>query len=368
MLVAMAFASGACGDDGGGGSADSCSFENCSGCCDGNECVTNTTTLFCGEDGRACNRCNTGDICSAGVCTAEADCSQCPNSGCCLDGTQCMEGNTRQACGSDGEACTVCSDTGDVCGETSRSCEATPCDSTTCSDGCCTAEGECKKVGAVGQNKDACGNDGDACEVCATSDISCTAGACVPAGSTCLDFCTDGCCMGETCVDLVMQDNASCGQANGNTAVNCAACTGDDNCAQGVCTAGPAWVVTISSATIADTDLDGEAWDFGFGAGVLPDAEIAGGLGGEDPDDFLVPFESNTLTPVWNYTAGSYSQADLVAKGLNLVFTDDDLAVDDPMGECTFTITQGDLDAGTKTQAVCGTKVTDLKIDFALVQ
>jgi hypothetical protein len=59
---------------------------------------------------------------------------------------------------------------------------------------------------------------------------------------------------------------------------------------------------------------------------------------------------------------------DLVANGLNLVFTDDDLAFDDPMGDCIFTITQADLDAGTKTQAVCGPKVTDLKIDFTLVQ
>ena len=171
--------------------------------------------------------------------------------------------------------------------------------------------------------------------------------------------------MGETCVDIKMQDNAACGTPSGDTGVACAACVDPDNCAQGTCTSGPAWVITIASATIAPTDLDDESWD-GFGG--LPDPELTGGLGGQPADDFLVPFDSNTLSPVWNYTVGSYGQADLIAEGLFLVFTDDDVAFDDPMGECTVIVTPIDLAAGTKTYATCGTKVTDLKIDFALVQ
>jgi hypothetical protein len=171
--------------------------------------------------------------------------------------------------------------------------------------------------------------------------------------------------MGETCVDVKMQDNAACG-----TAVVCGACTGSDNCAQGTCAVGAAWVITIVSATIADTNLDGNDWDGGLTlpASRPPDPEVAGGLGGQAADDFLAPSQPNTLTPVWDYTAGSYGQADLIAEGLFLVFTDDDVAFDDPMGECTVIVTPTDLAAGTKTYATCGASVTDLKIDFALVQ
>lgn len=354
-----------CGPDDDGAGPATCNFENCSGCCDGTRCVTTVSEDQCGQAGSSCRSCNVGDICSAGICAEPKDCSQCPNSGCCLNGTQCMEGNTKQACGKGGDACNTCNGSGEICSATTTTCEATTCDSTTCSDGCCTANGECKKVGAVEQNKNTCGKNGAACEVCDTTDISCSAGNCVPAEATCLDFCTEGCCMGDTCVPFEMQSNATCGQANGSTPVACETCTGANNCAQGVCANGPAWIVTIVSATIADTDLDGAAWDF---LGGLPEPEIAGGLGGEAADDFLTPFESDTLTPTWNYTVGAYGQANLLAKGLNLVFTDVDVVFDDPMGDCTFTITQADLDSGSKTQATCGPKATAVIIDFALVQ
>jgi hypothetical protein len=363
LLSMWSFSSAGCGADEGEIGETTCNFENCSGCCDGSQCITSVTASNCGQSGSSCRTCDSGDICSAGACVAPVDCSQCQNSGCCIDGMQCAEGDSKQACGKGGDACTTCG-SGEVCGS-NNTCETTSCDSSTCSDGCCTANGECKKAGGVDQSKDVCGKNGAACEVCDSTDISCSSGACVPADATCLDFCTEGCCMGETCVPFLMQSNATCGKPNGTTPVACEVCTGANNCAQGACANGPAWVVTIVSATIADTDLDGASWD-GFGG--LPDPEVAGGLGGQPADDFLTPFESGTLSPAWNYTAGAYGQADLVANGLNLVFTDDDVIFDDDMGDCIFTITQADLDAGTKTQAACGPKVTALKIDFVLVQ
>ncbi|MCP4445467.1 MAG: hypothetical protein GY811_09010 [Myxococcales bacterium] len=214
-------------------------------------------------------------------------------------------------------------------------------------------------MGSIEQSKDNCGDEANACTECSDSDISCTNGACVPAGSACLDSCDDGCCMGDTCVKLEMQANATCGQAS-----VCETCMGNDNCAQGSCQDGPAWSVTIVSAIIASTDFEGDDWDL-FGEG---DPKVKGGLGGEPADDFAVPYEDGTLSPAWNYTVGAYTQADLVTKGLFLVFEDDDISFDDPMGDCTFTITQGGLDLGTVTQAVCGPKVTNLKIDFVLIQ
>ena len=165
-----------------------------------------------------------------------------------------------------------------------------------------------------------------------------------------------------------MQSNATCGKEIGAAAQACETCTGADNCAQGVCQNGPAWVITIVSATIAPTDFDGEDWDFSFFGSTNPDPELVGSLGGGGADDFIVPFEDDELNPVWNYTTLAYTQADLLSKGLELVFTDDDAVFDDDMGECIFTITQADLDAGTKTQAMCGEKVSDLKIDFTAVQ
>lgn len=360
FALALVLGTGACGDDG-GGSVGNCSFDNCSGCCNGSECVTNSSTdpTFCGQGGSVCRRCNSGDICSAGICVTATDCSQCPNSGCCLGGTQCMEGNTRQACGERGDACVSCSGT-EVCDSATNTCVASQCNSATC-DGCCTANGECKEAGTVNQSKNACGTGGQACQTCAASDLACTDGMCVPMDADCLDFCTNGCCMGETCVDFITQDNAACGRPAGNTPTDCIACTGEDNCAQGFCEAGPAWVVTIISATFADTDFEGESWDI-FGGD--PDPKIVGGLGGANPDDFLVPFEDDTLTPVWNYSVGSYRQTDLLNNGLNLEFLDDDSFVDDDMGGCTFTISIDDLNARGKTQLTCGAKATDVTIDF----
>lgn len=364
FLLAVTLSGGACGDDGVGGGPETCSFDNCSGCCNGSECVTNVTATLCGQAGRSCNRCDQGEICSAGTCTEEADCSQCPNSGCCLNGTQCMEGDSKSACGKNGNACETCTGSDEVCGQDSNTCEQTACNSTTCSDGCCTADGECKKVGAVEQDKDTCGKGGNACEVCDTTDVSCTAGACVPADATCLDFCTDGCCMGKECVVIIEQDNGSCGLPNGNTPTSCEACTVGNSCAQGACISGPAWKITIVSATVAEDKPNGNNWDL-FGD---PDPKVAGGLGGQPADDFTTEADGGTHSPVWNFEAGAYAQTALVASGLNLVFEDKDPVNSDDMGECTFTITQVDLDAGTKTQAVCGESVTDIKIDFTLVQ
>lgn len=93
-------------DTGGGGG---CGPASCTGCCQGTTCVSVTTASACGYGGQACQQCQPGQTCPAGICSGGAcSASSCPN-GCCDSSGQCQSGSATTACGSGGESCKTCS-------------------------------------------------------------------------------------------------------------------------------------------------------------------------------------------------------------------------------------------------------------------
>jgi hypothetical protein len=57
-----------------GGTSGSCTLLNClTGCCQGNTCITKTSTTACGNLGNACKDCSaTGQTCNLGMCSGRA--------------------------------------------------------------------------------------------------------------------------------------------------------------------------------------------------------------------------------------------------------------------------------------------------------
>jgi hypothetical protein len=90
----------------GGGGGSSCT--NCTtGCCNGTSCLSGTLNIACGSNGNACTVCQTGTGCSNGQCLP-CNASTCPN-GCCDSQGQCQPGTSSQACGlGNGRACETC--------------------------------------------------------------------------------------------------------------------------------------------------------------------------------------------------------------------------------------------------------------------
>ncbi len=226
-----------------------CSFDNCDGCCEGNTCNTEASANKCGLGGQACQTCENGAECFSGTCAMPTtDCSDCD--GCCLGGTQCLEGNVASACGALGDDCVTCAD-GEGCDGIGE-CVAIVCDDTNCA-GCCTANGEC--ISTQVQNVFECGKDGNACGTCSDEAIECVSGVCIE-DQPCLEFCTEGCCTAQgQCIQYGEQDSATCGMET------CASCTGDDSCLEGMCTPDQAWTITVNSAIVSAVDENGSAWD-----------------------------------------------------------------------------------------------------------
>ncbi len=358
LLLTACGGSNASSTDGGGsqidagGIAESCSFENCNGCCDGDVCVAVVDDNNCGEAGSACETCTGEDACVAGSCVANNDCSDC--SGCCFEGEVCLEGNTLSACGSSGDACVACPQ-GQGCNSDGE-CVATACDASNCA-GCCTANGECLTDSL--QTTNACGDDGAACQVCDSEAVSCTLGTCI-LDQPCLDFCDEGCCNAQgQCIVFDDQDPDTCGAAE-----TCSACTGDLSCIDGSCTADPVWTVIVNSALISPTNADGEDWDQTLFSNPLPDPYITGALANDVLLDWATATIDNTLTPNWDEEESSYLQSDLLAEGLILNVRDSDgLGVFETIGACFVDITLDDLLAGTLTKASCE-GASDIVLDF----
>ena len=348
-------------DGGGTGAAadaavisESCSFETCSGCCDGNTCIEDTDEANCGQPGMACQSCSGTDVCAAGTCTPIAnDCSDC--GGCCFEGQVCLEGNTKAACGSDGDSCMGCP-AGEGC--VSGSCEAINCDASNC-DGCCTANGEC--IANEQQATSACGKNGGACEVCPSDALSCTLGTCV-LDQPCLDFCDEGCCTPSgQCIPFAEQDPNTCGAAE-----TCSACDTDLSCLGGSCTADPVWTVIVKSAIIDATDAEGGDWDQGLFANPLPDPYVMGSLSEDLLLDWVTATIDDTLTPNWNETEGSYLQSELIAQGLNISVRDaDGFGAFERIGDCLMAVSLAELNAGGKTKSSCGSS-TQLVFEFVM--
>ena len=103
------------------GQRQGCSNANCVGCCQGDTCMSGTTTGTCGIGGAACVTCQPRETCSGGSCVAQTcDADSCPD-GCCGVDNTCQAGDTVSACGGGGALCEIC-DSDETC--TSRICTA----------------------------------------------------------------------------------------------------------------------------------------------------------------------------------------------------------------------------------------------------
>ncbi|HCF58915.1 MAG TPA: hypothetical protein DFS52_13100, partial [Myxococcales bacterium] len=203
--------------------APPCDATTCpEGCCDSSGiCQPGDTAAACGAAGAACASCEGEDVCTEGACQpSPCDATTCPE-GCCDSSGICQPGDTAAACGAAGAACASC-EGDDVC--TEGACQPSPCDATTCPEGCCDSAGACQP----GNTAVACGAAGAACASCEGEDV-CTEGACVapPCDAT---TCPEGCC-DTSGVCQPGNSAAACGAAG----LACVGCEGDNVCTEGAC-------------------------------------------------------------------------------------------------------------------------------------
>jgi hypothetical protein len=221
-------------------SVGKCDATNCKGCCVGDQCLPGFDNQACGSVGQACVSCmQTGQTCGAGPnggqCQGTPACGPQNCDGCC-NGTTCVAGSDSIACGKQGEACTDCTATGRQCvaqGQPNeRTCQVPVlCGPANCP-GCCVGN-----ACVVATTPAACGKGGAACQGCAANE-SCNAGVCTPAAN-CGPANCPGCCVGND-VCAVGSQNTACGLA-GTQCVNCSGL--GQVCQGGACqvpTCGPA--------------------------------------------------------------------------------------------------------------------------------
>ncbi|MBL8921047.1 MAG: hypothetical protein JNJ54_19450, partial [Myxococcaceae bacterium] len=167
-----------------------------------------------------------------------AGCGSCPT-GCCLNGV-CQPGTSPLACGSGGTQCVAC--------PLSQGCNnrmCTPCNSTTCPNGCCDINNTCQ----LGTSNLSCGLLGRACVSCgAPFGTSCQSQACVSttnnglAGSSCTSDL--GCASGDgmttgiagSCIRATLDGGVSSppsGFPNGYCSPTCPG--GNNDCPAGTC-------------------------------------------------------------------------------------------------------------------------------------
>ena len=105
-----------------GACREPCGPDNCPGCCNGDTCVDGTASATCGTGGAACETCS--DKGSSFVC----DNQQCIDTSCaatcltgCCDTNGCRPGTAATGCGNGGRACVNCG-SGNACDPTARTC------------------------------------------------------------------------------------------------------------------------------------------------------------------------------------------------------------------------------------------------------
>ncbi len=183
--------------DGGpdGGQCEGCYFSD--GEQSDTQCVEGTDDGACGSGGEECVECGEGETCSdQGECVEES-CSPNNCDGCCRDGT-CETGTSDSACGSEGEECSSCQNEArclEADSGAGGSCESC--------NGCWTSGDVCESGGS----DDACGSGGESCSSCGSGE-TCDNGTCVEESQSCTDSCS-GCCSGGSC-ELGTSDSA-CG-------------------------------------------------------------------------------------------------------------------------------------------------------------
>jgi hypothetical protein len=138
-----------------------CNASSCSGCCEGDQCKTGTSTTACGKSGAPCKKCGTGESCAQGLCTTVCSSSTC--TGCCASNL-CKPGTELAACGKAGGACQSCT-VGQTC-ESGTCNSPTTCNSATCPTGCCK-----NNLCQTGTSDLACGKGGQACAICPIEKI-----------------------------------------------------------------------------------------------------------------------------------------------------------------------------------------------------
>ena len=192
-------AAGAAGDDGsnnpnGEDSGAGGAAPESAGCIDGTgHALSGTTKAACGAHGDACVACVGEQVCKAGSCV--------------------------------GSTCAACAE-GLRCDEKARTCV---CDATSCTDGCCSSEGEC-----LSETNAHCGHAGGSCASCNDGQrCDAGAGACVCDATSC----PKGCCDGDgRCVAYASESATQCGAAGGA----CVACSAGQACdGKGTCTCTP---------------------------------------------------------------------------------------------------------------------------------
>ncbi len=148
---------------------ETCTPQNCPGCCRGNTCETGTADLGCGTGGAACEACTDGKRCTGGKCEQKCGPDNC--TGCC-DGDTCKTGTDKDSCGGGGVACASCTAVGPTFVCANKQCADQNCQAS-CPTGCCTSAG-CQP----GTDTTACGTGGGACAACDYGERCGTTRAC----------------------------------------------------------------------------------------------------------------------------------------------------------------------------------------------
>ena len=164
------------GTDGGSssmgtGDAGVCNPSTCpNGCCNGNQCVTVTTTAKCGKGGLACGVCAAGNTCVTGACTVCIGCVD-------ISTGQCRGGTEQTACGKAGTYCQTCDTTSGQSCSNNTCAGGTLCNAINCVDGCCDGN-TCKPRAEWTQFQCGGGMPGAACIACQGACDKGDAGTC----------------------------------------------------------------------------------------------------------------------------------------------------------------------------------------------
>jgi hypothetical protein len=222
-----------------------CSSRTCpTGCCDpSGRCLSGQTLNACGTGGKACSDCaaigfSSCNVALGQVCASETQAcgrATCPE-GCCAaigDLTFCTAGTASARCGGGGGQCYDCSAQREECQPETRQCVNPTCGPQNCG-GCCVGN-----TCVVGTDAIACGKQGNQCLNCAATN-----GACIADGQPNERTCTGpvacspancaGCCVGDRCV--AGSSTGACGKAG----QACVACGATESCSSGACVAPPA--------------------------------------------------------------------------------------------------------------------------------
>jgi hypothetical protein len=211
-----------------------CGPATCAGCCDGRGlCRFGTESDACGAGGGECADCSAlGLGCAGGACEGPPPvCGPGNCGGCCAADGVCLPGTANTACGSRGLPCQSCSPSGRVCTQPGSYCAYFPsCGAFTCPDGCCDATGKCRS----GRANDACGTNGQSCRSCADSGLSCAPQGYCYTGPHCGPDNCAGCCNASGVCESG-SSNVACGQF-GKLCDNCS--TKGQSCVAQVCSSG----------------------------------------------------------------------------------------------------------------------------------